>query len=132
MITSMTSPASERRARVRDLSNIDTTFFPDSKIDIKIDAADAYITLLFNGVPSEGGDLGSAKLEAAITASNLYASVLIRSGISGSKNAERIEELRMQISDLVQAANNLQGVQFKPIVRVTGGPSPGPNQGFGQ
>ena len=103
MITSMASPASERRTRTRDLADVDAAAISDIQLDDKIDAADAYVTLLFGGVPTDG-----PRLEAAITASNLYASVLICSGIGGPDNEVRIRDQKMQIDDLVQAANSLQ------------------------
>ena len=126
MITSVASPDTERRVRTRNLAGISTQSYDDTALDIKIEAADAYVTLLFGSVPTD-----AARLEAFITASNLYASVLICSGIDGPEIDARIRDQKMQINDLVKAAHGLQESQHKPQIRKTPGAS-SMSYGFGQ
>lgn len=126
MITSEASPNTERRARTRGLASITTASYDDANLDIKLEAADSYITLLVSTVPTE-----MAKREAFITASNLYASVLICNGIGSSESERRIKSQKMQMDDLVEAINGRRMEQFKPRVLRTAGSTSGA-RGFGQ
>ena len=126
MIVSSASPDTERRARVRNLAGISRSY-TDGNLDVKIEAADSLALSLFGELPTEAG-----RLENCITVSNLWASVLILSGISSDSAQERSEKQRMMIQEIVEASNNKRPEQHKPIVRVTGGATAGPNVGFGQ
>lgn len=115
---------------MRELCNIGDTVLTDTKLDIRIESADAIATRQFGGVvPAEAED--ATRLENLITASNAKAAQFICAGIVGDDNRARVQEYRDMFMELVGAANGTLERQHRPTVRVTGGQTPGA-RGFGQ
>ena len=103
-----------RRETVRQLANMSTNLYNDTRLDEKILNADAIATIMWPGniVPTD-----DTYLRVFMTVSNIEAAIQILSGIDGDMERQMVRDYRTRCKDIMMAVTDRAPEQNAEVVR---------------